>query len=434
MASTNFEDRDALRFYCWVWDNLEDIASSRGRHALSERAIAERTLRDYAIVQYRLETGERAPEETSEEREMRELCESFDDELSRGEVPRLVEHVAYESQEVPAGLYVTKLAEAMTTYYPGEDYPGEDALQLFAADADKRAAARLNDEHWSERLEVCFAWRHRLPVEMPEVTGTTNERQIAALKESYAILSFIQPGETYPIVAEDGCFVYSGTTPTHSTDEGFWMGVRAAIARMHVVGPFAYDSREEATRAQQKRLRAPPLPRTPPIEQARSVAEIAKPLTVAYADGSCVGKKAKEGGQVQTGKGGWAWATSELHYASGAEVDTTNQRMELRAATEPILAIAGPLKVVTDSAYVVNCFKEGWWRAWRKNGWRSSKGAAVANRDLWEPLIELVVDKRAGEVTLEWVKGHSTCEGNILADKLARKAAETQRGAASSVG
>ena len=41
--------------------------------------------------------------------------------------------------------------------------------------------------------------------------------------------------------------------------------------------------------------------------------------------------------------------------------------MEIRAALEAVTALPGPLVVVSDSTYVVNCFRDGWWRGWRES-------------------------------------------------------------------
>ena len=87
-----------------------------------------------------------------------------------------------------------------------------------------------------------------------------------------------------------------------------------------------------------------------------------------------------------------------------------------RAAFEAVRALPGPLTVWSDSRYVVDCFEKSWWRNWHKNGWINSKKEPVANRDLWEPFVELVV---AGEVSFEWVKGHSGVDLNEVADRLA---------------
>jgi ribonuclease HI len=141
---------------------------------------------------------------------------------------------------------------------------------------------------------------------------------------------------------------------------------------------------------------------------------------VVYTDGACVGNP---------GPGGWAWAVGPELYASGAETWTTNQRMELTGVIRALEAFDGKVHVVSDSTYVVNCFRQRWWAKWRASGWRNSKREPVANQDLWKPLIALVVDERAGEIAFEWVKGHETSVGNILADRLANEAARLQRSA-----
>jgi ribonuclease HI len=142
---------------------------------------------------------------------------------------------------------------------------------------------------------------------------------------------------------------------------------------------------------------------------------------VVYTDGACL---------RNPGPGGWAWAVSEERYASGYDPATTNQRMELTGVLEALTNFStGAVLVVSDSTYVVNCFRQRWWARWRTRGWRNSQGQPVANQDLWKPLIALVVDERPGEVELEWVKGHGTDAGNILADRLATEAARLQRAA-----
>jgi ribonuclease HI/uncharacterized phage-like protein YoqJ len=139
--------------------------------------------------------------------------------------------------------------------------------------------------------------------------------------------------------------------------------------------------------------------------------------TLAYTDGACSGNP---------GPGGWAWAIPGGRYASGAEAASTNQRMEIAAALEAVRAVEGRLEIVSDSTYVVHCFRDRWWEGWLKRGWKNSKKEPVANRDLWEPLIELVRDRR--DVTFSWVKGHSGDPMNDLVDRLAVEAAVTQTG------
>jgi len=94
--------------------------------------------------------------------------------------------------------------------------------------------------------------------------------------------------------------------------------------------------------------------------------------------------------------------------------------MELTAALEALRALGNSdVEIVSDSTYVVNCFRDGWWRNWRRNGWRNSQRKPVANVDLWEPLIDLV---ESGSVSFTWVKGHMRDPMNDLVDRLAVEA------------
>jgi ribonuclease HI len=127
-----------------------------------------------------------------------------------------------------------------------------------------------------------------------------------------------------------------------------------------------------------------------------------------FTDGACAGNP---------GPGGWAWALDTSVFAAGFDAATTNQRMEIRAALEAVTALEGPLLVVSDSTYVVNCFRDRWWRGWLDRGWTNSAKAPVANRDLWEPLIDAVLTR--GDIAFRWVKGHSGDPMNDYVDALA---------------
>jgi ribonuclease HI len=128
-----------------------------------------------------------------------------------------------------------------------------------------------------------------------------------------------------------------------------------------------------------------------------------------YTDGACSGNP---------GPGGWAWAEAPegTPCGSGSEAHTTNQRMEIMAVLEALRATEGPVMIVSDSTYVVNCFRDRWWVRWQSNGWRNSKKEPVANADLWKPLIDLVQQRRP---EFRWVKGHSGDRMNDLVDRLA---------------
>lgn len=139
--------------------------------------------------------------------------------------------------------------------------------------------------------------------------------------------------------------------------------------------------------------------------------------TEVYTDGACLGNP---------GPGGWAWAVPGGRFASGAAAATTNQRMEITAALEAVRSVDGPLVVVSDSTYVVNCWRDRWWEKWVAKGWVNAAKKPVANRDLWEPLVRIWRDEPE-RMHLEWVKGHSADAMNDLVDRLAVDAARTQQ-------
>ena len=141
--------------------------------------------------------------------------------------------------------------------------------------------------------------------------------------------------------------------------------------------------------------------------------ELSDDVIVIFTDGACSGNP---------GPGGWAWAVApsgEIN-DSGAEARSTNQRMEIMAAYQAVIHFEDDpriIRIVADSTYVVKCFNDGWWRGWHKRGWKNSQRQPVANRDLWEPFIELVINR--GRVEFEWVKGHSGNRMNDYVDALA---------------
>jgi len=152
--------------------------------------------------------------------------------------------------------------------------------------------------------------------------------------------------------------------------------------------------------------------------------ESAGQATEVYTDGACLGNP---------GPGGWAWAVPGGRFASGAAPATTNQRMEIKAALDAVTSIDGPLVVVSDSTYVVNCFRDRWWEGWLARGWVNTAKKPVANRDLWEPLLALALDP-ARPVAFRWVKGHSGDRWNDFVDRLAVEAASIGRGTSGTSG
>ena len=155
--------------------------------------------------------------------------------------------------------------------------------------------------------------------------------------------------------------------------------------------------------------------------------QAAEDRIVVYTDGACRGNP---------GPGGWAWAVPGGPYASGADPRTTNQRMEITAVLEALRTLVpedpARVDVVSDSTYVVKCFTDRWWEGWLKRDWKNSQRKPVANRDLWEPLLDLARSS-APEVTFRWVKGHSGDRWNDRVDELATLAADSGIGTRGSV-
>lgn len=138
-----------------------------------------------------------------------------------------------------------------------------------------------------------------------------------------------------------------------------------------------------------------------------------------YTDGSC----------AHNGDGGWAWILvhdgNPITFDRGAERDTTNQRMELVACLRALESVADNLEsltVVSDSSYLVNCFRRRWFEAWESNGWRTAQKNEVKNRDLWELLLVELRKRKPGSVRFRHVKGHNGNRWNELADQFAGEA------------
>jgi ribonuclease HI len=112
-------------------------------------------------------------------------------------------------------------------------------------------------------------------------------------------------------------------------------------------------------------------------------ADARKPTIEVYTDGGCRGNP---------GVGAWAaliYEGPKPKEISGVERQTTNNKMELRAAIEALRAFEKPSKVrlFSDSAYLINCMNEGWYLNWERNGWKNSTKKPVENRELWRELL-----------------------------------------------
>lgn len=133
------------------------------------------------------------------------------------------------------------------------------------------------------------------------------------------------------------------------------------------------------------------------------------------------------GAQPNPGKGGWAVVILQdgqvKQELSGAEPDTSNNRMELTAAIQGLMAVDPTDKVIfyTDSNYV----RQGitlWIRSWKTNGWRTAAKKPVKNQDLWQRLDELASQR---SIDWRWVKGHAGNEWNEYVDRLVAQARDS---------
>jgi ribonuclease HI len=140
-----------------------------------------------------------------------------------------------------------------------------------------------------------------------------------------------------------------------------------------------------------------------------------KSLVRIYTDGAC---------SPNPGIGGWGAILVSPEHAgkekelSGAEADSTNNRMELTAAVMALKALTRPCRVelTTDSEYLQKGFTEGWLERWQRNGWKTAARKPVANADLWR---ELLVLARPHDISWHWVRGHQEHPLNNRCDELA---------------
>lgn len=132
-----------------------------------------------------------------------------------------------------------------------------------------------------------------------------------------------------------------------------------------------------------------------------------------YTDGGCHGISRI---------GGWAamiYDGPRPVEISGYETDTTNQRMELRAAIEGLEHLEQPsqVRLYSDSAYLINGMKQRWYLKWEQNGWKTANKKPVKNAVLWKELVELC---RFHTVTWMKVRGHAGIPANERCDALVR--------------
>lgn len=127
-----------------------------------------------------------------------------------------------------------------------------------------------------------------------------------------------------------------------------------------------------------------------------------KPIII-YTDGAC------KSNQDELNRGGYGAVLEfqgHIREISGFEENTSNNRMELMAVIKALEALKRkdyPVVVYSDSAYIVNCFRQKWYVSWMKNGWKNKKKQDVKNKDLWQRLFDLV---ELLDFSIYKIKGH----------------------------
>lgn len=138
---------------------------------------------------------------------------------------------------------------------------------------------------------------------------------------------------------------------------------------------------------------------------------------IIYCDGACSGNP---------GPGGWgtivATPEGEVVELGGGNNRTTNNQMELQAATEGLNALGaweGDVVIYTDSVYVINGITKWIW-GWIRNGWKTGEGKEVLNKDYWQDLSSAVAKrKKHGAIAWKYTRGHTGIPGNERCDEIA---------------
>lgn len=131
-----------------------------------------------------------------------------------------------------------------------------------------------------------------------------------------------------------------------------------------------------------------------------------------FTDGACSGNP---------GPGGWCAilrARGTEKVISGAEAETTNNRMEITAVIAALKVLKRPCEVyvTSDSKYVCDAINQHWLINWKKKNWKKSDGKPVLNPDLWMELDELL---HIHNVKFIWIKGHAGHSENERCDTIA---------------
>ncbi|MGM9891777.1 ribonuclease H family protein [Limosilactobacillus sp.] len=156
-------------------------------------------------------------------------------------------------------------------------------------------------------------------------------------------------------------------------------------------------------------------------------AEPAAIATIAlYTDGGSRNHGNRRGQHVkENDKAAWAFLIERQGQqvtGTAGEFGATNNRMELLGLINAFKALIQrewqneTINATLDSHYVLDPIMKGWLYGWRRRGWVTSTGKAVANKELWQTLLTLL--PQFPHLHFQWTKGHADNQGNNIVDEL----------------
>ncbi|WP_270384171.1 ribonuclease H family protein [Ligilactobacillus salivarius] len=150
---------------------------------------------------------------------------------------------------------------------------------------------------------------------------------------------------------------------------------------------------------------------------------------IVYTDGGSRNHGNKKGEHVKKNdKAAWAYLIKyqgSIISDTDGEYGSTNNRMEIMALKKALLDLKQrelqneKILVVLDSKYVLDAITKRWLQSWEKNGWKTSAGTGVKNKELWMEISRLLLE--FPNLDYQWTKGHANDEGNNLVDELLNK-------------
>lgn len=224
-------------FLKWVWHEVTNHCHLDGGALVEE---------------YIKQTGEPNPYDESTEH-LAALEDTFDTELNSGTLPRLVDYIRYENDDVlPSDAPLAIIKAAVGAVY-GRDY----AEGVLSRQDAVRRAARHADGRWDAKLGWCMCWQHRLEIEEDELVevGTTRRTQLQDLGKEWEELLAIRPQQQYPIVClAPGVYSYDTITRLSTLDDDWLVSAECLVKKGYVLGPFMFDSEEDAINVQNERV------------------------------------------------------------------------------------------------------------------------------------------------------------------------------------